>query len=122
MAAMAASSSAKSSHLDPLRVLPERRLPADLSFAGAAAGPRRQMPSGRDPGPAGADLADDALRAAALDAGHRAHQLNRRRERADLLVDHARELVDLLVQEIDVAQDRADPEPVMGVEVSGQRL
>ena len=57
-----------------------------------------------------------------MDAGHRAQQLNRWRERADLLLDEAGELCDLLVEEIDVAQDRADPEPVVGVEVSGERL
>jgi len=34
IAAIAASSSAQSSHLDPLRVLPERRLPADWSLPG----------------------------------------------------------------------------------------
>src|SRR5215211_5766023 len=70
----------------------------------------------------GADLADDALRAAVLDARDRAQQLNRRVERADLLLDHAGELLDLLVEEIDVPQDRADPQSMMGVEVSGQRL
>src|SRR5215212_4424647 len=70
----------------------------------------------------GADLADDAFGAPALEPGHRAQQLNRRRERADLFLDHARELFDLLVEEIDVAQDRGDPQPVMGVELSGERL
>ena len=34
IAAIAASSSAKSSHLEPSRVLPERRLPADWSLPG----------------------------------------------------------------------------------------
>src|SRR5215207_8164605 len=70
----------------------------------------------------GADLADDALRAAVLDAGDRAQQLNRRVERADLLLDHRGELLDLLVEEIDVSQDRPDPSPVMRVEMPGQRL
>jgi hypothetical protein len=69
-----------------------------------------------------ADLADDALGSAALDAGDRAQQFNRQRERADLLLDHHAELLDLLIEEIDVAQDRSDPQPVMGVEVAGQRL
>src|SRR4051812_34668431 len=80
------------------------------------------MPRGREARHVGADLADDALRAAVLDAGHRAQQFNRRRERADVFLDHAGEPFDLLVEEIDVAQDRADPQPVMGVEVSGERL
>src|SRR3954464_4177546 len=64
-----------------------------LIVGGAAPGPRREVPRGRELRHVGADLADDALGAAALDAGHRAHQLNRRRERADLLGDHAGELL-----------------------------
>jgi hypothetical protein len=67
------------------------------------------MPRGRKARHIGADLTDDAFGAAMLDADDRAEQLNRRRERADLLLDHAGELFDLLVREIDVAQDRADP-------------
>jgi hypothetical protein len=70
----------------------------------------------------GADLGDDALRAAVLDAGDCAQQLNRRVERADRVLDDAGELLDLLVEEIDVPQDRADPQPVVGVEVSGERF
>src|SRR3954464_7518475 len=70
-----------------------------LIVGGAAPGPRREVPRGRELRHVGADLADDALRAAALDAGHRAHQLNRRRERADLFLDHAGELLDLLIEE-----------------------
>ena len=50
------------------------------------------------------------------------HQLNRRGERADLLLDHAGELLDLLVEEIDVAQDRPDPEPVVLVDMPLQGL
>ena len=40
----------------------------------------------------GADLGEDRLRAAALDADHRAQQLNRRRERAQLFLDRVGEL------------------------------
>ena len=80
------------------------------------------MPRGGKARHVGADLADDAFGAAVLDADDRAQQLNRRRDRADLLFDHAGELFDLLVQEIDVAQDRSDPQPMVGVEVSGERL
>ena len=107
---MAASSSAKSSHLDRSRVLPERRLPADWSLPGHW--PALMSRRGKAHH-VGADLADHALGAAALDAGHRAYQLNRRRERADLLLDHHGELLDLFVEEVDVAQDRADPQAVM---------
>jgi hypothetical protein len=99
MAAMAASSSAKSSHLDSLR---------GSCLNGAC------RPIGRCPGtgpprtPAAArsgiascrrDLADDALRAAALDADDRAQQLHRGGERADLFLDRVGEPVDLLVEE-----------------------
>jgi hypothetical protein len=74
------------------------------------------VPRGGKAGHVGADLPDHALRAAALDARDRAQQLNRRRERADLLLDHHGELLDLLIEEVDVTQDRADPHAVMGVE------
>ncbi len=70
----------------------------------------------------GADLADDALGAAALDAGDRAQQLNRRQERADLLLDRVREPIDLLVEEVDMGEDHPDPECVVRVEVALQRL
>ena len=76
------------------------------------------MSRGRKARHVGADLDDDAFGTAALDAGDRAQQLNRRRERADLLLDRVREPVDLLVEEVDVREDRADPERVMGVEVT----
>ena len=56
----------------------------------------------------GADLGDDHLGGAPLHAGDRAEQLNRRRERADLLLDRVREPVDLLVEEVEVREDRAD--------------
>jgi hypothetical protein len=39
-----------------------------------------------------------------------------------LLLDRVREPVDLLVEEVDVREDRADPERVMGVEVAFERL
>ena len=97
-------------------------MPADLSLPGHWPAHDARCRAVGEAGHVGADLADDALGAAALDAGDRAQQLNRRRERADLLLDHAGELLDLLVEEVDVAQDRADPQPVMRVEVPGQRL
>src|SRR3954454_3806053 len=118
---MAASSSAKSSHLEPLRVLPERRLPADWSLPGHWPA-RGEVPRGREPGHVGADLSDHRFGTAALDADGCAQQLNRRRERADLLLDRVRESVDLRIEEVDVREDRADPERVMGVEATFQRL
>src|SRR5829696_5133431 len=92
-----------------------------LVVAGAQTGPGREMACGRKARHVGADLADDALRAAVLDARDRAQQLNRQRERADLLLDHAGELLDLLVEEIDMAGSRRSTAGV-SVEVSGERL
>jgi len=109
--AWAASVSAIASHLDPLRVRPERRLPADSSFAGAEARPGGQMPRRREDAHVGADLGHDHLGGAPLHAGDRAEQLNRRRERADLLGDRSREQADLLIEEVDVGEDRADNDP-----------
>jgi|GEM_PF-1368404 len=43
---------------------------------------------------------------------------NRRRERADLLLDRLRQQRDLLVEEVDVGEDRADDDPVLGVEAT----
>ncbi len=58
----------------------------------------------------GPDLGDDDLRAAPLNTGDRAQQFNVRSERAGLLLDRVGEPVDLLVQEIDVREDRTDPQ------------
>src|SRR3954468_24954834 len=72
--------------VQPLRAvagLARAALAGRLIVAGAAAGPRREVPRGRELGHVGADLADDALGAAALDAAHRAHQLDRRARLGD---------------------------------------
>ena len=73
--------------------------------------PRRQMPRRREDAHVGADLGHDHLGGAPLHAGDRAEQLNRRRERADLLGDRSREQADLLIEEVDVGEDRADNDP-----------
>jgi hypothetical protein len=93
-----------------------------LIVAGTLAGPGRQMACGGKARHVGADLGQDALRAAGLDADDAAQQLNRRGERAQLLLDGIREPVDLLVEGVDVREDRADPEGVMGVEVAFERF
>jgi hypothetical protein len=80
------------------------------------------VPGGRERRHVGTDLGQDAFGAALPDAGDRAQQFNRRCERADLLLDRVREAVDLLVEEIDVRQDRADPERVMRIEAALERL
>jgi hypothetical protein len=61
----------------PLRVFPDRRFPADWSFAGALPGPRREVPGGRELAHVNADLGDQDLGAALLDARDRAQQLKR---------------------------------------------
>jgi hypothetical protein len=51
-----------------------------------------------------------------LNTGNRAQELNGWGERADLPLDRVGETVDLLVQEIDVGEDRADPQRVHIIE------
>src|SRR3954452_22167499 len=122
MAAMAASSSAKSSHLEPSRVLPERRLPADWSLPGHC--PAHE-----------ARCRGDANRVMSAPISARMHWAPRRwmptvvqssstaaAKGADLFLDGVREPVDLFVQEVDVGEDRPDPERVMSVEVAGERF
>src|SRR5262249_20536355 len=93
-----------------------------LVVARALAGEGGEVLRAREDAHVGADLGDQALGAAALDAGDRAEQLNGGRERADLLLDRLREPVDLLVEEVDVGEDRPDPGRVQPVEAALQRL
>ena len=81
----------QSSHLDPLRVLPERRLPADWSLPGHCPAQVARCLSVGKTRHVGADLGDDHLGGAPLNAGDRAEQLNGRRERGDLLLDRVGE-------------------------------
>jgi hypothetical protein len=53
VAAMEASWSASFRHFDPLRVLPERCLPAELVLPAQLSGPRREVPSGQEDGHVG---------------------------------------------------------------------
>ena len=80
------------------------------------------MLGGREDGHVGADLGDDHLGAAPLNPGDRAEQLNGRGERGDLLLDRVGEPVDLLVEEVDVGEDRPDPERVQVIEAALERL
>ena len=101
--------------VQPLRAvagLARATLAGRLVVAGALAA-QGQVPRRRESGHVGADLGEDALGAASLDADDRAQQLNRRRERADLVLDRVREPLDLLVEEIDVREDRPDPQSVV---------
>jgi hypothetical protein len=57
-----------------------------------------------------------------MDAGDRAQQLNGLLERGDLLPDRLRQRSDLLVQEVQVSKDCADPHGVQTVETALQGL
>jgi hypothetical protein len=122
IAAIAASSSAQSSHFEPLRVLPERRLPGGLVVAGAHPGPGGELLVGREHAHVNADLGDDHLGGAPLNSGDRAQQLNGLLERGDLLPDRLGQTGDLPVQEVDVLEDRADPHGVQVIKAPLQRL
>ena len=65
-----------------------------------------------------ADLGDDHLGGAPLDAGDRAEQLNRRGERGELRLDLVGEQLDLLVEEVEVGEDRRDDQRVLGIEAA----
>jgi hypothetical protein len=69
-----------------------------------------------------AGLGDDDLGGAAPDAGDRAQQLHRRRERAELLLDRGRQFVDRLVEVVDVRQDPPDDQRVLDVEAALERF
>ena len=70
----------------------------------------------------GADLGDDHLGGAPLNAGDGAQQFNGRLERGDALLDRVGEPLDLLVQEVQVGEDRADQQRVQVVEAAFQSL
>jgi len=80
------------------------------------------MAGGREDRHVGADLGDDVLRGAGLDPAERAQQLNGGLERAQLFLDRVGQPLDLLIQEVQVSQDRADQQRPPGVEASLERL
>jgi hypothetical protein len=107
----------------------DRRIPAQaatpcsgLVVAGALAGPGGQLLGGGEDAHGGADLGHDHPGGAPLNAGGRAQQLNGRRERGNLLLDGVREPIDLLVEEVDVGEDRPDPERMKIVEATLEGL
>src|SRR4051794_41704597 len=112
MAAMAASSSAKSSHLEPLRVLPERRLPADWSLPGHC--PAQDARCRAD----GKGVMSVPISARMHSAPRRwmptiVHSSSTAGAKArELLLDRLRQALDVLVEEVDVGEDRANPEAV----------
>ena len=94
-----------------------------LVVAGAASGPGGEVPGGREHGHVDADLGDDAPRRCGAATPGIVHSSSTAgRERAELLLDRVGEPVDLLVEEVEVGEDRADHQRVMGVEAALQRL
>src|SRR5262249_50318444 len=85
-----------------------------LVVAGALAGPAGQVPVAGEDAHVGADLGDDCFGGALLNAGDRAKRLDRRGERAGLLLDHLGEPPDLLVEEVEVGENRGDDSPCWG--------
>lgn len=67
------------------------------------------------------DLGNDHLSCAPLNGWDRKEQFNIRRESGNLLLDRVQEPVDLLVQEVDVREDRADPQRVRMIEAALER-
>ena len=102
--------------------LPGAAFAGGLVVAGALPGPGRELFGGREDAHVDADLGDDAFGGAPLHAGDRAQQLNGFLERGDLLRDHLGQRADLLIEEVDVRQDRSDPQRVDPVKAALQRL
>ena len=67
-------------------------------------------------------LGDDHLGGSPPDARDRAQELNRRRERDESLLERVREPLDLLIEEVQVGEDRADQQHVQLVEAALERL
>ena len=107
--------------LGALARLARAALARGLVVARAHAGPGREVLGRREGGHVAAGLGDYHFGRAAPDTRDRAEQLNRRRERAQLLLDRARELVDRLVEIVDVREDPPDDQDVLSVKAALQR-
>jgi hypothetical protein len=68
------------------------------------------------------DLGDHGCGRAPLHAGNRAAQLNWGGERGELRLDLRGEQLDLLVEEVEVGEDRRENQRVLAVEATDQRL
>ena len=97
-------------------------MPADWSLPGQIPGPAGELFVGREHAHVDADLGDDHLGGAPLNAGDRAQEFNGLLERGDLLPDRLSQRRDLPIKKIDVLEDRADPHGVEMVKAALQRL
>ena len=106
-AASAASPSAKSSHFDPLRVRPERRRPADWSLPGHCPA---QHASCLAVGNTDISAPISAMMYSAVRRRSPGivHSSQRPSRRGDLLPDRVGKTADLLIQEVDMREDRTD--------------
>jgi hypothetical protein len=81
------------------------------------------MPGGGEHAHVAADLSDHHFGGPLCDAGDRGRQCDGGMSgRAQLSLDRVRELVDLLIQEVQVREDRADDQRVVRLEAALQRL
>src|SRR4051812_1243340 len=122
MAAIAASLSAALSQREPLRVRPERCLPAERSLPGhcpAQEAKCRALGNTVMSGPISA-MITSALRR--WTPGIVQSSSTACAKRGDALLDRLREPVDLLVQEVQVREDRADQQRVQVVKAALERL
>jgi len=106
----------------PLRVFPERRFPADWSLPGHCPAHDARCPAEGEHAHVDADLGDQQLSGPLLHTRDRAQQLSLRGERAHLVLDRRRDLVDLGVEEVQVGKDRADQDGVQRLKPALQCL
>ena len=76
----------------------------------------------REHGHVDADLGEDVLRGTGLDPAQRAQDVNCALKRAQLFLDCVREPFDLLVEEVQVREDRSDQQRVQRLEATLERL
>ena len=94
-----------------------------LVVTGTAAGPAGQVTGRREDGHVDADLSDHDFGRALGNSGDRGGQPDADLScRAQLGLDRVAEAGDLLVEEVQVSQDRADDQRVMGLEAALQRF
>ena len=97
-------------------------LAAGLALAGAHPAPRGEVRVGREAAHVGADLGEQHLGGALVDAGDRVEQLELTGERAGQLLDPLRQGRDRLVEEVDLGEHLRDEQRVMAGEAALERF